>query len=191
MSPSVKDRTIDLTADVEVRDTLPFSWLSLDQWTPDNLMDDSSLRVVERYCRMCDEFVAPTKAEDHVQEHKDERIALLAEKREQNKEQLADAREAARAEKKAEKEQKKKDRKDEPVVKRAPRVKRDTTYEWKLPPDAEHFTVTLVSELNDKDRNETRNALINMVAAGDLIVAGIVKSGGRGRPATLYARNKS
>lgn len=156
-----------------------FRWLPLDRWTVDNLISPSKTILEKRYCKICDEWVEPKKLKKHVKFHvreeKDrrERLRLAAEaEREKQKEFERQERAALKPEKPQRISKPRKTKVGSEVV---------LALEEALTNLGEATVASLV-EVTGLDLHVVRNQIKNTRA----VAVGQVKTGGRGRPATLY-----
>jgi hypothetical protein len=162
-----------------------WSWLPFHQWTPDRIFNDDIING-KRYCKIDDEWIASHEVEAHCARLIETEKERRARRKEEGQAAGLEAAHEARRTKAAEK-------KDKPapvktaVVRRGRKVRK--AVELTIP-DGE-FTIAQVAGLSGADVNDVRKAIVTRVASGEFTQVGTVKSGGRGRPAVLYARNKS
>jgi hypothetical protein len=160
-----------------------WSWLPFHQWTPDRLLNEHILNG-KRYCKVTDTWVLTHEAEAHCQRLvEDEKARRLRRKEEGQAAGLEAAHEARR--------NKKNDDTPAPVKTAPVRNGRRVRQAVELTIPDGQFTIAQVAGLSGADINDVRKAIKARAEAGEFTQVGTVKSGGRGRPAVLYARNKS
>jgi hypothetical protein len=189
MSASLSELKLHMALDA-------FAWIPLSDWNVDRLI--AYYRVNgKRQCKVCDAWLENKEEEKHIKDH----VKYEKERRAAKKEAAAEARLEAAAEARKEKKLAKENYEavlgnkdeDKPKVekpKRKPRTVNTNRVTSFTLPDGE-FTINQIVEESGVARNDVYKDIVRRVASGELCQVGTVKSGGRGRPAAIYARNKS
>lgn len=163
-----------------------WAWLPFHQWTPDRLLNESIING-KRYCKVTDTWVPTSEVEAHCEQLVVEEKARRLRRKEEGQAAGLEAAHEARRNKK----QNNDEDKPAPVKTKTVRNGRKVRQAVELTiPDGE-FTIAQVAGLSGADLNDVRKAIKARAEAGEFTQVGTVKTGGRGRPAVLYAKNKS